>query len=296
MKRISPKTVNDSTKFKLYAFEEVEDYLQDNDFIRTGYRANYSYRESWSSFFRIHNESGNVWTHSAGFLIFFGLLWHAVFADLHKDFGYQDRMVLVMFLLCTIFTMLCSSLFHLHLCVSERDFNFWGCFDYAGISISIAGATIAIMYFLLHCESNIRLALVFLIIAVNMVGLLGPMYDKWNTPEFRTCRAAIYSTSALLAVFPVAYFFCKYGPNSFPSSSQASFYFVITIAQYALGAFIYVHRFPERYAIGKFDYIGHSHQIWHTLVLTATLCLYRGIIGLMVWKLDNINFCQFIPK
>lgn len=34
-------------------------------------------------------------------------------------------------------------------------------------------------------------------------------------------------------------------------------------AFYIVGAVIYGSRFPERFAKGKFDYIGNSHNIWH---------------------------------
>eukprot|EP00884_Botryococcus_braunii_P007416 jgi/Botrbrau1/16676/Bobra.0068s0092.1 len=55
---------------KLHAFHTLPDYLADNEFIREYYRADYSVRESVQSLFRLHNETGNIWSHLLGFLLF----------------------------------------------------------------------------------------------------------------------------------------------------------------------------------------------------------------------------------
>lgn len=51
---------------KLHAFNNLPDYLADNEYIREYYRADYSIKESVLSLFRIHNETGNIWTHLLG--------------------------------------------------------------------------------------------------------------------------------------------------------------------------------------------------------------------------------------
>lgn len=47
---------------------------------------------------------------------------------------------------------------------------------------------------------------------------------------------------------------------------------------YALSGFaflIYVAKIPERWCIGWFDCIGHSHNLWHLIVLAA-LCYWHN--------------------
>jgi hypothetical protein len=51
---------------RLFHWGELPDYLKDNEFIKTGYRANTGFRGSLRSLFSLHNESGNVWTHLLG--------------------------------------------------------------------------------------------------------------------------------------------------------------------------------------------------------------------------------------
>ena len=41
----------------LYSFKQVPKYLQDNEFILSGYRSGYSMLQVWVSLFRIHNET-----------------------------------------------------------------------------------------------------------------------------------------------------------------------------------------------------------------------------------------------
>lgn len=51
---------------------------------------------------------------------------------------------------------------------------------------------------------------------------------------------------------------------------------------YIGGAAIYAARIPERFTPGKWDYFGHSHQIFHVLVVLAAIChgvcLYQSFV------------------
>ena len=48
--------------------------FQDNDFLKKGHRPPLSsFRECFASIFRIHTETGNIWTHLLGVFAFLGL-------------------------------------------------------------------------------------------------------------------------------------------------------------------------------------------------------------------------------
>lgn len=51
---------------RLFHWSELPEYLRDNEYIFTGYRVQTGVWGSLKSLFRIHNESGNVWTHLLG--------------------------------------------------------------------------------------------------------------------------------------------------------------------------------------------------------------------------------------
>ena len=275
-------------KGKLYNYDQVPGYLQDNDFIYSYYRSAYSYQESFRSFFQLHNQSGNIWTHAFGTFLFIYLafdLWK------HGEYLEEDNILLTIFLCCSTYTLFFSSLFHLHLCVSLEVERFWGCLDHSGISASIAGGSIAIMYLLLHCEGSVRLWWTLLLAMCNMVGIFGPMFPFWTRVSFRPIRTAIYLSSGAAVFLPGLYYLYVNGSGKLPTNS-AMWYLLSMIIQYVLGAFIYVTRVPERFWPGKFDLFLQSHQIWHVLVVSASFTLYKGLQKLVEWRLEGSGNCS----
>ncbi|MQL75042.1 hypothetical protein Taro_007418 [Colocasia esculenta] len=59
-------------KVRLVSYEELPEYMKENEFIRDYYRAEWPLKHAFLSLFRWHNETLNVWTHLIGFLVF---LW-----------------------------------------------------------------------------------------------------------------------------------------------------------------------------------------------------------------------------
>ena len=55
------------------------------------------------------------------------------------------------------------------------------------------------------------------------------------------------------------------------------FYLVLQGVLYIIGAAIYALRIPERFAPGKFDILGASHQIFHFFVLAAAVTHFIGL-------------------
>jgi hypothetical protein len=46
-------------KIWYFTFDQCPEYLKDNEYIQKGYRAYYSYKESWLSLFDFHNQTVN---------------------------------------------------------------------------------------------------------------------------------------------------------------------------------------------------------------------------------------------
>lgn len=51
---------------QLAAFNSLPDSLRDNEYITKYYRVNYNAKQTIRSFFGLHNETGNIWTHFVG--------------------------------------------------------------------------------------------------------------------------------------------------------------------------------------------------------------------------------------
>jgi adiponectin receptor len=79
-------------------------------------------------------------------------------------------------------------------------------------------------------------------------------------------------------------------------------YVVLQGVLYIVGAAIYALRIPERFAPGKFDIIGSSHQIFHGFVLAAAITHFIGLcIAYEYWHERALevgihgDVCQGIP-
>jgi adiponectin receptor len=53
---------------------------------------------------------------------------------------------------------------------------------------------------------------------------------------------------------------------------------------YGLGAAVYALRVPERWFPGRFDLVGHSHQLFHLFVIAGAYAHYLGGVEYLRWR------------
>ncbi|KAI3654586.1 hypothetical protein MP228_000640 [Amoeboaphelidium protococcarum] len=273
-----------------FAYKDVPTFLQDNEYIRSGYRAYYTYFELWHSVLRLHNESMNIWSHLFGLCLVLYLFIQTVGGMRSEDALVGDKLAMSMFFCCAIACFLFSSLFHTHYSHSKYAFVKFGCLDYAGISTMICGSNSIITYLAFYCDAISRRVWVTLTIMVAFVGVIGPFHEKWAHRSFRKWRAIIYTLSAVTSATPCFQYLIEYG---FPETLDYRAYVGIGVMTffYLGGAFIYASRIPERWFPGKCDIFGHSHQWWHIAVICATYAHYCTACIMLDWR-QNIATCD----
>lgn len=87
----------------------------------------------------------------------------------------------------------------------------------------------------------------------------------------------MFVAMGLSAIFPVFHGVQVFGVDHL-NKTIALPWLVTHGALYIIGAAIYAFRVPERWAPGKFDIWGSSHQIFHVLILIAAATHLVGLI------------------
>lgn len=148
-----------SSWHNLITFEDLPHWLQDNYYIRTGYRrASYSYSRSFQSIFHWHNESVNIWTH---FLP--GILWlplgyylYSILKPRYEQADTKDILAMSCFFLGAGIGMTMSGLYHTLSNHSPKVAKFWNQLDYVGIALMIWGSFVPSVFYGFWCKPGLR--------------------------------------------------------------------------------------------------------------------------------------------
>jgi adiponectin receptor len=281
-------------------FRELPAWAQDNIYIHTGYRIpTNSYYECYKSLFYFHNESGNVYSHLVGAITFIVLAFTTSYylAQHSEDLGElvktSDWVVIYTFIGGAIACLLCSALFHLFCSHSEDVSKIWNRCDYFGIILLIIGSYIPATYYCFFCDEFWKG------VYLGMIGILGAgttvvcFVDKFRTPAYRKVRTSIFIFLGLSGLIPITHSLVRDGYVKFSSSPLISWLLGMAVF-YLVGAFIYAYRIPERWFPGKFDYLFHSHQIFHVFVLTAAIFHYVGVIKAFYFHNFSLGGCLLV--
>lgn len=101
-----------------------------------------------------------------------------------------------------------------------------------------------------------------------------------SVEQFRTqhqFRAALFVSMGLSGLIPLARGLLDRGVDGVRREAGLD-WLLLQGALYILGAYIYASRIPEKWCPGRFDLVGHSHQIFHVLVLLAAFAHFKGLL------------------
>lgn len=275
------RPVDDGGDLPLYHISEVPEWMTDNKFIHYGYRAGYNMQMCLRSVFALHNETMNVWTHLVGFFCFamFGVM---IFLHVLKPVSLHYFIFGFMSVSCMA-CLGCSTVFHLFSChYNESVCRRLHTLDYFGITCLIIGSFVPTCYLAFACEPELRWMYLAMIGVLGSVGLVGPFYGFWTTPEFHSYKMMIYTCIVGSGVFPIIHVNFIMPPSS---SAPFAMGMALELLLYLTGMLIYIFKVPERLFPGRFDVWLHSHQIWHVFVLIAAMVHFFTATGMYLhWE------------
>ncbi|GJV65462.1 heptahelical transmembrane protein 4-like protein [Tanacetum coccineum] len=186
-----------------------------------------------------------------------------------------------------MFCLLASSACHLLCCHSKRLSYIMLRLDYAGIAALISTSFYPPVYYSFMCHPffcNMYLGFITVLgIATIMVSLL-PVFDR---PEYRNIRTGLFLGMGLSGAGPIFHKLILFWHR--PEAVHTTGYEILMGTFYGMGSLIYATRIPERWMPGKFDIAGHSHNLFHVLVVAGAYTHYRA--GLVYLKWRDIEGC-----
>lgn len=181
-----------------------------------------------------------------------------------------------------MFCLLASSTCHLLSCHSRRVAYIMLRLDYAGIAALIATSFYPPVYYSFMCDPffcNLYLGTITVLGIATIGASLLPVFQS---PEYRSFRAGLFFGMGVSGVVPVLHKLVVFRHQ--PEAIYTTGYEILMGVLYGLGALVYATRIPERWMPGKFDIAGHSHQLFHVLVVAAAYTHYRAGLIYLKWR------------
>lgn len=253
------------------------------------------------SLFQMTNETLNIWTHLLPFWFF---VWRFVTAlsviDVKND-SYSWPLLVYMSTSCVY--PLASSCAHTFSSMSKNARHICYFLDYGAVNLFSLGSAIAYCAYsfpdTLVCTSfrdyYMTLAVLNTIISTGLscYSRFLELHKPGLCKMLRVLAFAYPYTWDSLPIFYRVFLFPGESPqNEITSSHQKH------MAMTLLATFFYSAHLPERLAPGFFDYIGHSHQLFHVCVILATHMQMEAILLDKTlrkeWLLANARALSFL--
>jgi adiponectin receptor len=181
-----------------------------------------------------------------------------------------------------MFCLLASSTCHLLSCHSRRLAYVMLRLDYAGIAALIATSFYPPVYYSFMCHPffcNLYLSCITILGVATIAFSLLPVFQN---PEFRVIRACLFFGMGASGVIPVFHKLILFWDQ--PEALHTTWYEILMGLFYGIGALVYATRVPERWMPGKFDIAGHSHQLFHVLVVAGAYTHYNAGLLYLQWR------------
>ncbi|XP_067616576.1 adiponectin receptor protein [Eurosta solidaginis] len=264
-------------------YKNLPKWLQDNDFLHRGHRPPLpSFSACFKSMFRVHTETGNIWTHLLGCVAFIGVALYFLSRP-SVEIQIQEKIIFGAFFAGAIICLGFSFAFHTLSCHSVEIGKLFSKLDYCGIALLIMGSFVPWLYYGFYCHYQPKVIYLSVVCVLGTMSIIVSLWDKFSEPALRPLRAGVFMSFGLSGIIPAIHYSLMEG--WFSQISQASLGWLILMGLlYILGAMLYALRVPERWFPGKFDIWFQSHQLFHILVIAAAFVHYHGISEMAMYR------------
>ncbi|KAL2642032.1 hypothetical protein R1flu_009619 [Riccia fluitans] len=131
----------------------------------------------------------------------------------------------------------------------------------------------------------------FYLSGISVIGVMTVMVSltpHLQKPKYRSLRALLFFGMGVSGVIPGVHKLISHSHE--PVTLTTTTYELFMGMFYALGAIFYATRIPERWSPGRFDIAGHSHQIFHILVVAGAYTHYRAALLYIEWR--DVHGCD----
>lgn len=269
-------------------------WLKDNDFILGYHRPQLNTCVAcFKSIFRVHTETGNIWTHLLGCGSFLVILIYFL-SHPPELIQWQEKLVFSAFFLGAVVCLGLSCLYHTLSCHSETIGLLFNRLDYAGIAFLTIGSFVPYLYYSFYCMLWAKLFYTFLIAALGTSAIFVSMHRSFTSPRFRPLRAGLFMALGLSGLIPCIHTIILDGFwHSIYTGSLG--WLALMAFLYLSGATIYAVRVPERLFPGRFDIWFQSHQIFHVFVVVAAFVHHHGVSKMADYRL-TVGDCKPEPS
>lgn len=181
-----------------------------------------------------------------------------------------------------MFCLLASSTCHLLSCHSERVSYIMLRLDYAGIAALISTSFYPPVYYSFMCYPSFCNLYLGFITLLGIGTILVSLLPVFQTPEYRIIRASLFFGMGLSGAVPILHKLVLFWHQ--PEALHTTGYELLMGIFYGIGALVYAMRVPERWMPGKFDIAGHSHQLFHVLVVAGAYTHYQAGLVYLRWR------------
>lgn len=261
-----------STKQRpLLEWKQLPMWMKDNKYIHSGYR---NPNENWSNvfwdLFRLHNQTGNIYSHFIGFIL---ALLLSVSAIRNAD-SLQDAWAWVPLTIGSVSVCLCSCIYHTIASHSRTVLIRWIKMDYIGIVAQMCGGFITCISFLFKCYGPIKYCYMVFNGAVGLWVIKQLLADDFAEHHKHTMRTVVFAALFCTMLIPLLHSALSTECSNCDAKRDVLMKLVWFMFTQGCGAFFFTSRFPECIWPGKFDYFFHSHQIFHCLIVVGVYLFF----------------------